>query len=625
MTLSASQNKIFALAYGHGDFTSIFQLHRPCSEPRTSTFWRPIYFSKMNPHAGIWDDIMYPTALFASGGSGSSVHPPMAWEKSLLNPINRIESLNPDQSLSWRIDGGETEGTRFFAVPKFAIGKQPMKIDVFIPDQSKISRPLRELLEASSIMLVPSSRVYSLAISQHLLRALDYWSSSQPEFESIYMSMPYGSRIVVDTVLCDVKAMEIQFLPNYSVEQQWLSVADLQEMWNIPSSQWPELLNIGDIHLHYQLHDAITLVCIPQKSESALYVFKSLTQDLRYMYHEIKTLLTMKPHPNIISKPLYLITHRCRFGGKVGVCGFILEYHTGGNLRDALRQDGQMFKTSEERIVAAKEITSAVLHIQRDSPGYYSDLKLPNILLSSRQEGLKMVIVDFEQRGGWFSWSPPEVYYLDYLEYLADFGPEHEQGKYREKMHDLVPNWKPRSKKRNYVNCKHGYSTSWNNLTIEEQEAAVVYMLGKLLWCLLEGVGSMNGLVMNPESFRDEFSELVFPEFRHTPIRLRDCIRRSTAGAPEWEGQRPCVVLKAGKLYPYGKTGMGIEPVGTEEETQAAAKAWWVTEIQRAERYLYARRQSEAGGQKESGNIELFQRIQERPKLNEVLQVFAEL
>lgn len=577
----------------------------------------------MDPHSDIWEDIMYPAALFASCASRRSVDPPTTWENSFLNPKNRMNSLNVDQSLTWRMDGGESGGTRFFAVPKFAIGKRPMKMDVFMPDHSRVVQPLRELLEASSTILVASSRMYRLAVSQHILRALDYWSSSQSEFAFTYMSMPYGSRIVVDNLLCDIKAMEIHFVPNYHVEQQWLSVATLQGMWNLPSSQWPELLDIGNIYLHYQLHDAITLVRIPQKSESALFVFKSITQDLKYMYHEIKTLLTMKPHPNIISKPLYLITQKSRFGGKVGVCGFILEYHTGGNLRDALRKGSRLLKSLEERIVAAKEITSAMAHIQRDSAGFYSDLKLPNILLAGPKNS-KMIVVDFEQRGGWFSWSPPELYYLDYLEYLADFGPENEQVMYRAKMHDLVANWKPRSKRSHYVDCQHGYSTSWNSVTTEEQEAAVVFMLGKMLWCLLEGVGSMNGMVINAESFRDEISDIVFPQFRHAPMKFRDCIRRCTAGAPEWEGRRPCVVLRAGKLYPDGKTGMGSEPVGTAEETQAAAKAWWATEIDRAEKYLNARKQLMAGELKAHESTSLFQQIRERPKLDEVLDLFIE-
>ncbi|KAI4177286.1 MAG: hypothetical protein LQ346_007711 [Caloplaca aetnensis] len=579
----------------------------------------------MDPHAEIWEDIMYPTALFASDKNQFPADPPTAWEESLLNPVNRITSLDPDHNSNWRIDGAEKDGTRFFAVPKSAIGRPPMRIDVFIPDQSKIDRPLRDLLGTSYISLVPSSTISSLAISQHLLKALDYWSSGQPEFESTYMSMPFGSRIMVDTLKCDVKAMEIEFLPLYSVEQQWLSVASLQEMWHLPPSQWPELLDIGHVHFHHQLHDAITLVRIPQKSETDLYAFKSLTHDLKFMYHELRTLLTMRPHPNVISKPLYLITQKCRFGGKVGVCGFILEYHSGGNLRDALRRDSPTLRTVGERLRAAAGITSALLHIQSDWCGFYSDLKLPNIVLSSSHKDSKAILVDFEQRGGWFSWSPPEVYYLDYLEYLAVFGPMAEQATYRDKMHDLIPDWKPRSSKSKYVDCPHGYSTSWNHLTAEGHEAAVVYMLGKMLWCLLEGVGSMNGMIMNPESFRDESSELVFPQFQHTPMRLRDCIRRCTAGAPEWEGQKPCVEFRAGRVYPHGKTGTGTEVMGTEAETQAAAKAWWATEMQRAETFLYARRQCPAGASEDSEIHELFHRIRERPKLEEVLQVLAEV
>lgn len=578
----------------------------------------------MDPHAGVFDTIMYPTALFAP--PLFEPHPSedrIPWSTSSLNPPNRINSLDPYQHLTWRMDGGETEGTRFFAIPRFAIGKPPKLIDIHIPDQDHISKPLQELLQVSSTILLPSSRISKLGISQHILRALEYLSSVKLKFEEKYFEMPYGSRIIIEEILTDVRQMDIQFLPLYNIEQQWMSVSRLQDLWQLGAEQWPEVLDINDLSLDYRLHDAVALVKIPKVTEDKdkIYVFKSLTQDLRYMYHELKILLTMSPHPNIVSRPLFLVSQKCRFGGKIGVCGFILEYHPGENLRDAIRKDDALLRSQESRLTAAKQITSALLHVQEDTPGFYSDLKLPNVLISSDLKGgVKVLLVDFEQRGGWFSWSPPEIYYLDYFEYLATYGPASEKQKYVNQMQSFVPGWRPRAKKMPYVDCKHGYSTSWNILSIEEQESAVVFMLGKLLWCLLEGVPNMNGMAINPESFRNGNSELVFPEFKQTPVGLRRVIRLCTSGAPEWEGQRAFLVLSNGKLYARGKTGLYGEAVGTSAETQEAATSWWKGEMQRAEEFLYARKR---GTGQEA--IALFSAIKQRPRLTEVLQALEDL
>jgi serine/threonine protein kinase len=113
------------------------------------------------------------------------------------------------------------------------------------------------------------------------------------------------------------------------------------------------------------------------------------------MYHELKMLLTMTPHPNIIPRPLYLVTQKCRFGGNIGVCGFILEYYPGGNLRDPLPQDIPSLKSLQARLDIARRITSALIHVQEDVPGFYTDLKLPNVLISSDAEGVRALLADF--------------------------------------------------------------------------------------------------------------------------------------------------------------------------------------------------------------------------------------
>jgi hypothetical protein len=70
-------------------------------------------------------------------------------------------------------------------------------------------------VQYNSIMLLLISRIYELGISQYILRVLEYVSSTKPWFEEKYTEMPYGSRIIIEDILSDVRSMEIQSLPLY--------------------------------------------------------------------------------------------------------------------------------------------------------------------------------------------------------------------------------------------------------------------------------------------------------------------------------------------------------------------------------------------------------------------------
>ena len=120
------------------------------------------------------------------------------------------------------------------------------------------------------------------------------------------------------------------------------------------------------------------------------------------MYSELNILLSMDPHPNIVSRLLYLVGKKCRLGSNVGICEFILEYHPLGNARDEVDQ----FRW-------ARQITSALIHIRDGPSGFYSNLKLDNILLACRKNNLDAILIDFEQCSGSYAWSPPEINYLE--------------------------------------------------------------------------------------------------------------------------------------------------------------------------------------------------------------------
>jgi hypothetical protein len=142
-------------------------------------------------------------------------------------------------------------------------------------------------------------------------------------------------------------------------------------------------------------------------------------------------------------------------------------------------------------------------------------------------------------------------------------------------------------------------------------------MLGKLLWYIFEGVGSINN-GLNLETFREETCEQVFPEFRQSPKSIQDCIRRCTIGAPEWSGRVSSVVKRGRWLWPRGKTGANGEPPGTGLETQQAAKQWWVEELKSAEKFLGARRRQRLGRIALDGDTAILSCMRGRPQLREV-------
>ncbi|KAB5551078.1 hypothetical protein GE09DRAFT_1033720 [Coniochaeta sp. 2T2.1] len=516
---------------------------------------------------------------------------------------------------TWRLDGVDIDGIRFFAVPTFAIGSPPLRIDVYIPPLEEHSPAVRQALKpAEAIYTTDRLHVTNLVISRHLLQAIEHWSSSLLDFEDQYISVPFGSQIIVTELNPDpiATASSIQLVPNYSVEQAMMSIDCLQQLW--PSDlPWPEAIDTTDLRFRSQIHEAITLVTIPSSSSPhSDYVFKSLLRDQKYLYNELKMLLSLPPHPNLVPRLLYVVTHRCRFGGKRGVAGFVLKYCPLGSLAAYLRTSTSTSTPSQlsDRFRWARQITSALIHVNNHCNGFYPDLKPDNIVLrqSPTDQKIDAVLLDLEQRGGWFSWSPPEVAYVEYIEILASRAPD---ATTREELTALlrgyVPAWTPPVQEERYRNVTGGFSAPWLALAVERDgggcletllERAQSFMLGKLLWCIFEGrsvvrCGIDHELLRDPDPGFGE-GRGAFPEFDETPTEVRELIVACTAGAPEWAGRGRGLVLREGKLVPAAWDGNGGCP--SEGETREVARRWWDGEVQAAKVFLAEITEVKKGG-----------------------------
>ncbi|KAJ0124358.1 hypothetical protein J7T55_005696 [Diaporthe amygdali] len=618
----------------------------------------------MEPSIGLVERIMHPFATFART-QPSTLHTtsPVTnntepeWLSSMLNPQNRPDSLNPGGDILWRMDGCQTDGHRLFITPRFAFNKPPQRVDIYLSDEDgyRLSEGLRRVLELNKSMTVPSKKAWRVPLSQHILRALEHWSQSEKNFEKEYKALPFGSYIAVETICADQAKVKMHLVPWYETEREWMSVQELAELWSKSGTstvvQWPEIIDLQELRLIAQPHEAISIVKIPKlstcsKGATTLFAFKSVLDDLRYMYHELWRLLTLAPHPNMVARPLFIVTTRSRFGAKEGVCGFVLEYFPRGTMRDLLVRsrtnrrvvgDGipQLRLSVTDKFRIAREITSALLHLQALGT-FYPGIKYTNVVMRERWSGvsdkaddkdkagcstLSPVLIDFDQRAGRYIWTPPEIHHSMHVEYLANasdhghmYVPEDIRTRAANLMRVHWPTWQSEksSRKRGYRSCwdhgepLNGFSAPWLALTAEERDRCQVYMLGRLLWHLFEEVGAIDHC-LHIEVFREacdfDAARPVFPAFSEgrdcercalTPEPIRRLIQKCTAGAPEWHGKKPPLVYRKGRLW-ADDPGEGFEgaeePCGAGQAAQEAIRSWWADELQDAERFILDRRQ----------------------------------
>ncbi|WYZ34426.1 hypothetical protein EsH8_I_000702 [Colletotrichum jinshuiense] len=559
-------------------------------------------------------DIIHPTAAFSEAFQRDIPHlesddpyrlPSADWESSQLNPKNRVDSLDPLPDPLWRIDGCTGLGTQFYILPLFLRSIQPMRIDAFIPEQSTQSFETRQLLGLDvAFHTKDGARVQKLNIARHILRALQIWTKQLPEPETLFASLPFGSRIVFKNLSLDIRAIEIDVAPTYYLERQLLSASALTDMWG-HAIELPECVDISNVHVVEQIHDSVCLVQI----RGQFWILKTLTSYTKYLYHELKLLLSAEPHPNVMSRPAHLVTKRCNFGSKIAVLGFTLEYHCYGTLRDIvpLLRLQNAFSTAEQ-FKWSIQITSGVLHNRKTSGTFYPDLRLDNIVLSKDRDA---IMVDFEQRGVWCEFASPEINAIEYIRLLAtdDDVPEDVRDRYAKILRRMCPDFESLQNREEYTNPPNGYNICWACLSPREQEASEVYMLGRVLWCIFEGASAPQPAAVW-QSYRWE-ADVEFPAYTRTPLKLRCLIDRCTAGR------------RATLSSQVGRKGSKIVFKGHENNTdptgiRKVAAAWWRAEMSWAEEFQATRESLKSAGKWDENHFK-------RPTLQDVLDELEKL
>lgn len=594
----------------------------------------------MDLHYAAVHDVIHPTAIFHSDSETvqTAGHPAVdtgisSWETSHLNPKNRIDSLDPPKAPLWRIDGCAGLGTQFYAVPTFIQDVPPLRFDVYISHDAVGSDYIRNVLDFNDVFhMRERSRIQRTGVCSYVLRALQSWTRKygMGRIKALYYEQPFGTRIMLANLLLDIRDVEVHVIQMHNIESHHLSPRQLTELWSPAIEALPPSIDIFNLTFVQQLHDSVCLVRCRGEEGSGLnaehgeggdvWVMKALTSGVKYMYHELRVLLAMPSHPNIIAKPTRLVTKQSEWNkNKTLVVGFMVPYYAGGGLRDelpVLRMNGLLELKDQTRW--ATQICAGLLHIQEEAGTYYPDLRLDQIVVSSIDQ--RLVILDFEQRGVWCEFASPEINAIEYTRLLAlDDDAEHihdgPNEPYTGTLTRLLPGWEELCfNEDHYKNPPRGYNVPWLCLTRAEQEYAHVYMLGRLLWCLFEGMSApQRGAIW--ASYRNE-PEFDFPEFRRTPPALRALIDACTRGR---RGQLSSLVVRKGsKLVLRREEESGSDGGdGTPEEITAVATGFWKQEVKWAGAFLAEREAKMADGTWEAN-------VFGRPTLREVARALDE-
>ena len=536
------------------------------------------------------------------------------------------ESIDDEMQSDWRIDDSDF-GVRYYAFPRFVSPLPPSRIDVVVPDQTAWSPKTWSVLGARDSVHLSGERLRALGISKHLRRALSHWSSQFPGFERRYRDLPFGSEIVVFNIEADIKKMHIAIQPNQTVWDRMFSVQGLERLWKDDGVQLPPCIDYKRLEYVKQCSSDVCLVDMPGLGGPQKMIFKSNIDVFSALYHEVKVALTLPRSQYIAGPAAYLVTISNEDGSEARVCGFLTEYYELGTLQRNLperRQNGSL--SLQQQVRWARELTSALLHVM-SVPGYfYSDLRMDNMVLARNPDGSESLkLIDFDQSRNIYNWVPPEIYYLEWMAELSheDFDWSHAvEAQSRRKYSTLLDRFlsvkgytaRPQTPPLNYDNPPQGWYFPWLLSNQQEQEASHVYLLGKALYCLFEGLGDAD--IILGRSLPEE-AEQRFPEFRRTPLPIQELVKNCTAGAREWKDGHIKVYRRGGKVFPLGKAGLNGEGEATFDETKTAIKSFWQNEMVKAERFIKAREKYELGEADEKDLKELD--YLRRPRLAEVL------
>ncbi|CAP61246.1 uncharacterized protein PODANS_3_11540 [Podospora anserina S mat+] len=262
-------------------------------------------------------------------------------------------------------------------------------------------------------------------IAKDILSRLNKWSM-RLDLRHVLQGVTIGSRFRLDdTNGMTGDAAGIWLAPNYELHKRYLPMSRLTELWKpyIASSELPPLIDFDVLRSRRRLHNSISEVLLPS---GEVVIFKSVIRVVASMYHEMRELLRMPPHPNIMSRPQYIVTRRVSGAEQPIVCGFILRYLPGGSLLEWLTTNQSEPAVYHPLLLQTKikwirQIILALGHLYGPAKSFHSALRPDNIVID---ENDNIVLVDFEQRGSSRRWQAPPLWREDRLSQVAADNPD---------------------------------------------------------------------------------------------------------------------------------------------------------------------------------------------------------
>ena len=228
------------------------------------------------------------------------------------------------------------------------------------------------------------------------------------------------------------------------------------------------------------------------ESDPEFFVFKGLDlakylitgSEFRYWrdrcYREIRTIRSLRPHPNIAS-PVRIFVTVAEISDKPNqafVSGTLQPYMKNGNLNDRVKRI-KMFKDRlelGEKVRWCYQMVDAIAHTHFESVTYHQDIKPSNFLINDNRD---LILIGWEQSGATRCTIAPEA-----------------NGSYDVEVQAGSPNAKPLYKIYDGP-ARVNHPSSWPHWNVfpiwsvtcpEALEAAEVFSLGRTMWMLLEEV-----------------------------------------------------------------------------------------------------------------------------------------
>ncbi|KAG9229296.1 hypothetical protein BJ875DRAFT_202576 [Amylocarpus encephaloides] len=572
------------------------------------------YSSAVGPFSQLYDLINSTGPFDASQFSADPYLPDGVVPGGLFDLDSRL--LVPSM---WTVVANFSLGRRWIILPNIE-PLRPQQITVRVPSHSKWPPHLLKSLQASASFHTSDSRLANLMISRYLAQVLTIWSSSFDDFSSYFKTLPFGTEIVVEEICADMQDVKVRVSPS-PWNDSFLTVDELEEQWRFSLSL--KVIELKDLKLLRTFNETVVLVRAEQHFDAQPVIFKSSPNAPIHIYHELWMLLTLPQNPHLITPPLGLVSVPDVQGGPAKVVGIILQYYEEGTLAQQLRTRSMSGTLSwHVQIRWAKEVASALIFLNKYADTYYLDLKPDNILLSNAKpdhDG-SIVLIDFEQNGAPNTWEAPEIIHIETLNILSRVAPDSDiREAYQSMLNDLVGARKAGMPGR-YQHCPRGHHVAWPHLSPSECEAAEVFALGKVLYCIFEGVDSISTSVMMS---RPTEQELQFPCFLRSPPALQQLILACTAGAREHDREAPFVVRVGNTLLPRGKSGVDGEPSGSARDLVEISRNWWMKVLTDAGNFWAAKVRYSSGVHTEDDLVNL--PYIRRPTLEEVLKVLNDI